>query len=503
MELSPFKLDPFKDLIKLRYGLHFDESGERPLIHSLTKRIAATGSLNSEAYLRKLLRDESEFQFLVELLTINETYFYRDPQQIKFFVETLVPQLLAMRAEKTRLRIFSAGCSSGEELISIVIALREKYGAGIEEMFHFEGGDVDNVALRKAISGKYKEFSFRSLDVALRKRYFVEKPHGVWELGESVHSLVHFRHFNLLPETEPSEIPIFDFIFFRNVSIYFDVATRHVALKHLHALLQRDGFLIVGSAETMANDLGVFQLKSHDGQFYFVKEKVISAQVGSKLSHLSPVSKLRSANVFAGDKTDGVKKTGEKIELLSLKSRIEDHGFDLNKCRELSKEKRFSEAKLLATSYLVHDEKNRDALLMSAFICLQLKEHDIVSLHAQKVLEDLPWSLDALILCGLVAKAANQGEHSEVALQSFKKAVYSNQDCWPAQYYLAEQYRIRQHFLLARRTYHTVLRILSSNAVPSDGLIIPLCLPMSEVRFLCKYQIKKIDDEHLSPKGGA
>lgn len=512
MELTASTLAPFKDLIKLRCGLHFDESAERPLIASLLKRIAATGAEDGKAYLKKLLRDEGEFHLLVELLTINETYFYRDPQQIKFFVDTLVPQLLVKRPEKSCVRIFSAGCASGEELVSIVMALREKYGAGFEKMFHFEGGDIDHAALRKANAGKYKEFSFRSLDVALRKRYFVEKPHGTWELGESIRQLVRFRYFNLLADVAPSGASLFDCIFFRNVSIYFDVATRKQALKHLHALMPVDGLLILGSAETMANDLGVFELKSQDGQFYFTKESEVLLQTGSKTLHRSanqksahPVqsSSLKLSKVFAVDTAAGDKNTGEIVETLSLKSRIEVHGFDLNKCRELTTEKKFSEAKLMATSYLVHDDKNRDALLMSAFICLQLKEHDAVCRHAQKILEELPWSLDALILCGLVAKAANLKEQSELALQSFKKAVYSNQDCWPAHYYLAEQYRILHHFVLARRTYQTVLRILASSAAPSDGLTIPLCLPMSEVRFLCKYQIQKIDEELPSPKGGA
>lgn len=505
MEASVIKLAPFKELIKLRCGLHFDEMSERPLIASLNKRIAATGAEHSNAYLRTLLRDETEFHLLVELLTINETYFYRDPLQIKFFVESLVPQLLALRPEKSCLRIFSAGCSSGEELVSIAIALREKYGLSVEKMFHFEGGDIDNAALRKASAGRYTEFSFRSLDVALRKRYFFEKAHSTWELNENIRRIVHFRHFNLLADAGSPAIPPFDVIFFRNVSIYFDVVTRQLALKRLHALLHEDGFLILGSAETMANDLGVFQLKSQDGQFYFSKHRANSTNAPPKSQTVASVgiaSSSKKSNMFAGDTTVSVKKTSELAVLLSLKNRIEVHGFDLNKCRELTKEKKFSEAKVLATSYLAHDAKNRDALLMHAYISLQLKEHDVVNQEVQKVMEEMPLSLDALILFGLVAKAHNQSEQSKLALQSFKKAVYSNQDCWPAQYYLAEQYRILQQFSLARRTYHTVLRILATSAAPSDGLVIPLCLPLAEVRFLCKYQMQKIDEDHPSTKGG-
>ncbi len=450
MEASVINLAPFKELIKLRCGLHFDEMGERPLIASLNKRIGATGTEHSNAYFRKLLGDEAEFHLLVELLTINETYFYRDPQQIKFFVETLAPQLLAQRPEKSCSSIFSSGCSSGEELVSIAIALREKYGIAFEKMFHFEGGDIDNAAIRKANSGRYKEFSFRSLDVALRKRYFFEKAHSTWELNENIRRIVHFQHVNLLADALTPAMAPFDIIFFRNLSIYFDVLTRQLALRRLHALLREDGVLILGSAETMANDLGVFQLKSQDGQFYFAKHStnLVNATPGTNtLANAGTASNSKRRHLFAGDAAIEAKKTAELAVLLSLKNRIEVHGFDLNKCRELTKEKKFSEARLLATSYLAHDAKHKDALLMHAYICLQLKEHDVVNREVQKVLEEMPLSLDALILCGLVAKAHKQGEQSKLALQSFKKAVYSNQDCWPAPYFCLS--RFWWHLLLS------------------------------------------------------
>ncbi|TAL48341.1 MAG: protein-glutamate O-methyltransferase CheR, partial [Methylovulum sp.] len=128
MRGDAMNLAAFKALIKQRCGLTFEGIGEAPLVSGLQKRITETGAKNASAYYALLLANEHEFHELVALLTINETYFYREPEQLQLLVDCLIPRILSRKQDRSPVRILCAGCSSGEEPYSIAIALREKYG---------------------------------------------------------------------------------------------------------------------------------------------------------------------------------------------------------------------------------------------------------------------------------------------------------------------------------------------------------------------------------------
>ena len=260
---------PIRELVRRRSGLDLAVSSERALEDALKTRIAATGVPHETAYYAKACSDENEFYELVGLLTVNETYFFREPEQIAMFVDRLAPRLLESRREDGPVRILSAGSSTGEEAFSLAIALAERYPGTASDAFSIVGIDIDKEAVHRARAGLYRGFSFRAMDDALRERYFESAGNGAWRICDRIRRMADFRHFNILSDEYPEELKDFSAIFFRNVSIYFDASTRRCILAGFERILREDGVLLTGMAESMSNDLGILRLVQESGIFYF------------------------------------------------------------------------------------------------------------------------------------------------------------------------------------------------------------------------------------------
>jgi len=489
-------LTAFKTLIKQRCGLTFDGVSEAPLVSSLQKRITETGAKNASAYYSALLGDEHEFHELVALLTINETYFYREPEQLQLLVDGLIPRILSRKQDISPVRILCAGCSSGEEPYSIAMALREKYGESAARLFMLVGGDIDKGALEKARIGRYAEFSFRSLTPALRERYFNRHGKGIWSVNSEVRHQVHFHHLNLLSEHYPQEIQNLDIIFFRNVSIYFDTPTRRIIQQHLAMLLKDDGYLIIGTAETLANDLGVLSLVEEGGLFYFAKQHPESAKPRLKIPN-PPARDIGMTGRTVSPPASSLLRAAQPPALTKPETPLQQPlrapmAASADAALRLTREKRYDEAMVVLALLLEQQPDASAALLLKAHILLQRKDYAAAEDNAQQALNIEPWSTDAFVLLGLASKWRNQADE---AVKWFKQAVYARNECWPAHYYLGELYRTDNKMENARRAYRVVLQLLSAQQAPDDGLsIIPLGLPVSEVRFLCEHQLAKLGD---------
>lgn len=491
-------LAAFKALIKQRCGLTFEGIGEAPLVSSLQKRITETGAKNAAAYYALLLANEHEFHELVALLTINETYFYREPEQLQLLVDCLIPRILSRKQDNLPVRILCAGCSSGEEPYSIAIALREKYGDSAARLFMLAGGDIDKGALEKARIGRYAEFSFRGLTPALRERYFNRHDKGIWSVNSEVRHQVHFHHLNLLAAHYPPEVRSFDIIFFRNVSIYFDTPTRCIIQQHLAKLLNSDGYLIIGTAETLANDLGVFSLVEEGGLFYFAKQHPEPAKPRPKMPN-PPARDIGMTDRTVSPPASSSLRAAQPSALTERKTPFqqplpEPMAASADEALRLIREKRYDDAMAVLAMLLKQQPDAGAALLLKAHILLHRKDYAAAEDNAQQALNIEPWSTDAFVLLGLAAKWRNQ---ADAAVKWFKQAVYARNECWPAHYYLGELYRADNKMENARRAYRVVLQLLSAQQAPDDGLsIIPLGLPVSEVRFLCEHQLARLDDGH-------
>ncbi len=266
-----------KALVKSRLGLSFEGQGEQPLRRAIERRLAATGAAASLDYVARLAQDPEELDALASLLTINETYFYREPEHLRLLTDHLAPELLRTRPPGRPVRILCVGCATGEEPYSIRMALRERWGEESDRDFAITGADLDREALAAARRGRYRPLAFRALDPERQTRWFTATPEGDWRLADSIRGSVDFLQLNLLAATYPEALAGQDLIFYRNLSIYFDAPTRQIVMGRLGVLLQPAGYLLVGLAETLANDYGLLTLRDQGGVWYFSKQPAAPA----------------------------------------------------------------------------------------------------------------------------------------------------------------------------------------------------------------------------------
>ncbi|MFH2122707.1 MAG: CheR family methyltransferase [Pseudomonadota bacterium] len=500
-------LEPFKKLIKQRCGLIFEGLGEEKLATVLAQRLIVTRFANGAEYYFHLQDSGDEFHDLVNLLTINETYFFREVEQLHLLTERLVPRLLMQRKNSRPLRIMSAGCSSGEEPFSLVMALGEKYGDDVSSLFSFIGCDIDTQALAKARSGRYNEFSFRGVAKEIKARYF---DHDGWDycLKDEIRSRVEFQEMNLFAEEFPASLHNCDIIFFRNVSIYFDTPTRCLIQQNLASLLKESGCLVIGTAETIANDLGVLSLVEEDGLFYFAKGQpstsVVSAAPVFDFSRHVPSKMAAPQRCDRREPTlvpcrPSAASSLPPAEIVGPVRTPSDSCGSIDEVRQYCREKRYDEAMAMIAVLLDHNPGDASTLLLKAHIQLNSKEFELAEASARQALQSDPWSLDALLLLGLAAKWRDLAQE---AVRWFKQAVYARHECWLARYYLADLYRAGGESDKARREYRGVLQLLSQTIVPDHGIkVLPLAVVHSELRFLCEHHLGKLGDQQRRVRG--
>ncbi|NTU59465.1 MAG: protein-glutamate O-methyltransferase CheR [Deltaproteobacteria bacterium] len=235
-----------------RCGLVF-EGGQAHLFRRRLERRAAELSYPSvQEYASAVARSgEAEFDFLVELLTVNETYFFREEDHFHALVETLWPEWVKEGAGP--IRVWSAAASTGCEVYTLAILLREKglVGPGRVEV-ELLGSDVNSRVLEEARKGVYSEFSMRALSPYFRAKYFAaEGPR--FRLDPSVREMVAFRKLNLVDAASSWPVERFHAIFCRNVLIYFDLAAKRKVVGAMTRALRPGGVLIVGRSESLFN----------------------------------------------------------------------------------------------------------------------------------------------------------------------------------------------------------------------------------------------------------
>jgi chemotaxis protein methyltransferase CheR len=242
------------------YALTKDRSGiilgdeKRYLVDGRLEPIAvAEGLASVDALLGKLHTGHASELLIrrcVDAMATHETSFFRDHTPFDQLDEKLIPMLLAQNAKKRSLRIWSAACSTGQEAYSIAMTLH-KHAASFSG-WHIEilGTDLTEDILGHARSGRYSAFELhRGLSDAVINQHFKKIDDHTWEIMLHLKSWVSFRKFNLLDEY--ASLGHFDLVFCRNVLIYFDRAQKSAVLTKLHHAINHDGFLLLGSAETV------------------------------------------------------------------------------------------------------------------------------------------------------------------------------------------------------------------------------------------------------------
>lgn len=222
------------------------------------------------SYIRYLEENQSEWEHLIELLTINETYFYREDKQLLVYQNTILPLLKASSSNRP-VKIWSAACSTGEEPYSLAIMTIDSglYGPSEIEII---GTDINKRVLRIAENGTYgkKSLSFRRIPQHWLQTYFHETSTN-YEITDVVKEMISFDYLNLLDETKNNRKEEYDVIFCRNVLIYFDEETIKKVVTAFYHALKKGGYLFLGHAETITKlDTG-FETINMNGTFYYRK----------------------------------------------------------------------------------------------------------------------------------------------------------------------------------------------------------------------------------------
>jgi len=267
MNNEEFRL--LRDFVYQHCGLHFNEDSKYLLEKRLGKRLQHHRLKNFKDYyylLRYGQQKEQELTEVIDVLTTNETYFFREEFQLKTFTQEILPEIRA-RKEKNgerRLRIWSAGCSTGEEPYTIAMLLLDM-PAFSDWQIDIIGTDISQKVLQAARKGVYGSASFRATDSSYLRRYFVETE-DKYRVADRVKSLVTISHLNLFDTPRVALLGKIDVVFCRNVIIYFDLPAKKRVVESFYQRLRPEGFLLLGHSESLMNISTAFVLRhyAHD-----------------------------------------------------------------------------------------------------------------------------------------------------------------------------------------------------------------------------------------------
>ena len=262
-----------RDLVHERTGIHFDNQGLQLMADKLAERLSRQPrpSYLDFYYLLKQEPDHSqEWREVINLFSVQETYFWREVDQIRDLVDRVVPEWFANSTEP--LNIWSAACASGEEPYSIAMAL-DSAGWG-RHPIRIHASDASENALQKASLALYRERAFRLLPNAIKRRYFEEQPKG-WKLSRDIVDRVSFQWINLVAEAEFDRVPQPHVIFCRNVFIYFSPTSISKVVRAFARRIPTGGYLFVGATESLLKLTDQFELC--DMGNCFVYRKIVKA----------------------------------------------------------------------------------------------------------------------------------------------------------------------------------------------------------------------------------
>ena len=272
--MSDDEFQLLRDYIYGHCGINFDENSKYILEKRLSHRLA---DLNLPTfydyyhYLKYNRNKEQELNDIMDVLTTNETYFFRESFQLKAFSDEIIPELIKKKAARgsRSLRIWSAGCSTGEEPYTIAMLLStnpELSGWNIEII----GTDISQRVLQQARRAVYGKSSFRATEESDLNRFFHQQDDG-YKVNDSIREMVTISHLNLFDTNRMTMLGKIDLIFCRNVIIYFDFAAKKRVIESFYSALYDGGFLLLGHSESLMNVTTLFSLRHFKNDMIYQK----------------------------------------------------------------------------------------------------------------------------------------------------------------------------------------------------------------------------------------
>jgi chemotaxis protein methyltransferase CheR len=266
--MTPHDYDFLRRLLRERSGLVLT-ADKQYLVESRllpVARRAGFGGLGDLVLRLKGSNAEPLVTDVIEAMTTNESFFFRDKIPFEHFRNTIMPTLLSARAGQRRIRIWCTAASTGQEPYSLALSLKEMAPAVEGWRIEIVATDLSNDVLEKAKAGIYSQFEVqRGLPIQLLIKYFTQIG-DTWQIAPDIRAMVQFRPLNLLADF--SHLGTFDVVFCRNVLIYFDQETKTGVLERIARITGRDGYLVLGAAETVVGLTDSFKpLVEHRGLY--------------------------------------------------------------------------------------------------------------------------------------------------------------------------------------------------------------------------------------------
>lgn len=437
----------FYDYLITHTGLHFERRNLKILERGVTARMDALRVGSYREYFDYLTRhhhDRQEMQKLLTFLTVGETYFFRYRAHFDALRKFIASELADKKGK--RIRLWSAGCSTGEEPYSMAMTVMEAFPDWRKRDIRIIATDINNKALKKAREGVYGPWAMRVIDKRYLDRYF-DKVGKSYIIREDVKSLVDFSHLNLHTDRFPTpdgEFRDLDVIFCRNVMIYFSLSTTRQIVEKIAASLVPGGLLFLGHSETLFQISSRFERHSHGGSFYYREKKGRSAP--PPRAPVSPAPAPAPAREKKPVKTLPAAAAPPKAEKPALPPPAPEQDMEglYQEAQALFEAEKFQEASALLEEVVERNREHTGALVLQAFVMAnygRFQEALDLCRMALTIDDLLP---EAYFLEGLVLDMTDRlGE----AAEEYRKAILLRMEFVMSHYYLG-----RLYFRLGRET---------------------------------------------------
>lgn len=263
LAISDEEFQKFRDFFYRKTGIYFEDTKRYFVDKRLIERILATQNESFRSYF-VMLRFEAagaELQALINLMTVNETYFFREEYQFTCLVNSILNDIVRRKPRNEPIRIWSVPSSSGEEPYSLAIYLLEHWPRADDYDIELIASDIDSVILEKARQGRYDKRSITHLPDALLRKYFTTLLNGQYQISQDLRDSVEFTLVNITDLTQMRGYRDFDVVFCRNLLIYFDDTSRRIAAEALFNALRPGGFICLGHSESMSRITSLFKVR--------------------------------------------------------------------------------------------------------------------------------------------------------------------------------------------------------------------------------------------------
>ncbi|WP_245590472.1 CheR family methyltransferase [Aneurinibacillus terranovensis] len=276
MVLSDELYDKFVKMVYKKTGIFYEHNKKYYVQKRIEKRaeMIGMGSINDYYRMLKFSKDSTEFDRLINDLTINETYFFRDYPQLRNFAENVLPIVVREKKKNNdrNIKIWSAACSTGEEPYTLSIILQEMLDEPEKWNLQIVASDINTDVIHSAKIGLYEYRSVRDVPPEYLEKYFTKK-HESYQVNPNVKKLVKFMKINLVDLVAVSDITGCDFIFCRNVLIYFDDESRKAVLSDFYRGLNPGGIIFLGHSESVGRISSAYHMQRIGDTIVYFKPK--------------------------------------------------------------------------------------------------------------------------------------------------------------------------------------------------------------------------------------